>query len=423
MNQVLFFYIDPGTGAMLFSILIGIVTTLYFVLQRVWIRAKSFVKSGGKITHIEDARRMPFVIFSDDKRYWNVFQPLCDAFEARKIPLVYWTCSPDDPALKAEYEYVKAECIGEINRAVTRLNVMKADICIATTPGLDVYQWKRSKNCSWYVHVFHAVGDATIYRMFGLDFFDCVTLTGQYQVEQIRKLEKLRNLPAKDLEVVGLTYLDEMLKRKEQTPRPVNDRLTVLLAPSWGASSILVKYGEKVIESLLATGYKVIIRPHPQSATSDKAVIDPMKEKYPDSDDLTWNYDNDNFDVLNEADIMISDFSGVIFDFILVFDKPLIYADTSFDKSPYDAAWLEEEPWVFGILPQVGVPLTEEDLPRMKDVIDAAVKSEELNEGRMLARAQAWEHIGESTERTMAYLLDKQKELTSKELQEEEKAS
>ena len=58
--------------------------------------------------------------------------------------------------------------------------------------------------------------------------------------------------------------------------------------------------------------------------------------KYGEGSGVTWNRDNDNFEILKKADIMISDFSGVMFDFALVFDKPIIYADTSFDASVYD---------------------------------------------------------------------------------------
>ena len=45
--------------------------------------------------------------------------------------------------------------------------------------------------------------------------------------------------------------------------------------------------------------------------------------EYPESDRLEWNRDTDNFNVLNRSDILISDFSGVIFDFSLVYDKPV----------------------------------------------------------------------------------------------------
>ena len=98
----------------------------------------------------------------------------------------------------------------------------------------------------------------------------------------------------------------------------------MLLAPSWGESAILKKYGEKIIEVLLQTGYHVIVRPHPQSFRSETEMIERIMKAYPDSDQLEWNRDNDNYEVLKRSDILISDFSGVIFDFTLIFDKPVI---------------------------------------------------------------------------------------------------
>lgn len=74
-----FLYIDPGTGSMLFSILIGVVSTLLFFGQRLFMKIKFFV-SGGKSVKISSTK-IPYVIFSDHKCYWNVFKPVCDEFE------------------------------------------------------------------------------------------------------------------------------------------------------------------------------------------------------------------------------------------------------------------------------------------------------------------------------------------------------
>ena len=397
-------YIDPGTGSMLFTILLGLFSVMYFALQKLRIKVKTFVKGGRQKADID---YMPFVIFSDSKRYWNLFKPICDEFEKREKDLVYWTTSKDDPALSTEYDHVKTEYIGEINQAVTRLNFMKAGVCISTTPGVGVYQWKRSPNTKWYVHVWHGAGDATGYRMFGLDHFDAVLLSGDYQVEQLRKLEEIRNQAPKELLVTGITYMDELLKKKQETPIKDHSVTTVLLAPSWGKSSILYKYGQTIIDSLISTGYKIIIRPHPQSMISDKIIVEPLITKYPNSEMLEWNFDNDNFNVLNQADIMISDFSSVIWDYTLVFDRPLIYADTEFDKSPYDAYWLDEEMWVFKTLPTVGYPLNKESLPQMKEIIDKAISSEDLSRGREAARKMAWQHIGHSAELITDYCIEK----------------
>ena len=82
-------YIDPGTGAMLFSVLMGVVSALFFVLRKAILKLK-FILSGGKVK--DDAKeKHPYVIFSDSKRYWNVFKPICDEFERREIPCEFWT--------------------------------------------------------------------------------------------------------------------------------------------------------------------------------------------------------------------------------------------------------------------------------------------------------------------------------------------
>ena len=83
---------------------------------------------------------------------------------------MFYTSSEDDPALKKEYKYVKCEFIGEGNKGFAKLNMLNACIVLSTTPGLDVYQWKRSKDVNYYVHIPHAVGDLTLYRCFGLDY-------------------------------------------------------------------------------------------------------------------------------------------------------------------------------------------------------------------------------------------------------------
>ena len=87
-------YIDPGTGSMLFTIVLGAVTTLYFLARRFIVYIK-FRVSGGKIEKA-DSEKIPYVIFSDGKQYWNVFAPICDEFEKRKTRLEYWTASEED---------------------------------------------------------------------------------------------------------------------------------------------------------------------------------------------------------------------------------------------------------------------------------------------------------------------------------------
>ena len=173
-------YIDPGTGSMLFTILIGVFGVGVYFLRTLIMKIK-FIISGGKREKM-DGNKLPIVIFSDNKRYWNIFEPICDEFEKRGQEVCYFTASPDDKALEKKYEHIKTEFIGEGNKAFSRLNLLNATVVLSTTPSLDVFQWKRSKEVQYYVHIPHAAGDITIYRMFGIDFYDSILLSGQFQI-------------------------------------------------------------------------------------------------------------------------------------------------------------------------------------------------------------------------------------------------
>ena len=399
----MFFYIDPGTGSMLFTILIGVLGAAIYALRNSWMKLKVIFLGDRKRSRKNT--RTPFVFFTDSGRYWTIFKPLCDEMEKRGEPVLYLTASPSDPLLAEKYEHIKAEFIGEGNRAFARMNMLQADVVLSSTPGLDVYQWKRSREVRWYVHVLHAANGVTCYRMFGTDYYDALLLSGEYQIREVRKLEAQRHLPAKECILAGLPHMDALLKKKqERGPAPAHVT-TVLLAPSWGPSSIFNRFGEQMIENLCRTGYHIILRPHPQSMSSEKDLIDRLRNRYPDSEKLEWNFDNDNFDVLYRSDLLISDYSGVVFDFALVFDKPVIYADVSFDFEPYDAGWLNNEMWTFRALPKVGVRLTQENAGRLPELIEEVLHSQEFADGRKEAIAETWVNVGNSVPAIADYLV------------------
>ncbi len=398
-------YIDPGTGSMLFAVIIGIASTLFFLAQKFWIKLK-FIFSSGRVKEDVNAKKKPLVIFGEDGRYWNIFHSVCDELENRGVECEYFTMDKNDPSLSCDYKHIHPSFIGEGNKAFAKLNMLKANVLFTTTPGLDVFQWKRSPNVDKYLHIYHAVDEGAGYRMFGMDFFDSILMASQFQVDTVRSLEKMRREAPKDIQIVGSPYLDDLdRKAKNYVADKKNpEDKVVLLAPSWGESSILSKFGDEMLDALVKTGYHIIVRPHPQSKIVEKEVLDPLLEKYPESDQIEWDNNNDGFPSLSRADIMISDFSSVVFDFALIFNKPVIFADTDFDKSPYDAAWFDEDLWRLRVLDQMGVSLKQEDFPRMKELIKELTENDRFGEGREKLREQLWAKRGESAKNIADYL-------------------
>lgn len=402
-------YIDPGTGSMLFSLLLGVFTAGFFAFRKLWIKGKTFIL-GGRAAKVS-REKIPVVIFSDNKRYWNTFGSICDELERRNIRTEYWTESEDDPAFDQTFEHVTCRYIGSLNKAIAKLNIMNAAICLSTTPGLDVYQWKRSKDTDLYVHVFHSVTSGILYRVFGIDYYDTILLAGDFIEENLRKLEKMRNLPERELVKCGLPYLDHMKEEVSKRTFPKSDRITVLLAPTWGVNGLLSTLGDDLIDSLIATGYNIVIRPHPQSFTAETELIGRLKSKYPDCDTLHWNADNDNIGALGSSDIMISDYSGVLYDYITIFDKPVIYSLTELNKDPYDAWFIEEQPRMITILPEIATKISREDLPNMKQIIDDALADAGKAKAREYVREHFWYNHDEGAKRCVDYIEQKLKDL------------
>src|SRR5574344_2477152 len=399
-------YIDPGTGSMLFSILIGAAATLFFLGKAAILKLKLlFSGRKNKDAMQQDASYKPYVIYCEGKQYWNVFKPVCDEFERRAISLTYYTSAEDDPVFQQKYQFVKAEFIGEGNTAFARLNMLSAGIVLMTTPGLQVYQLKRSKNVKLYAHILHMPNDATTYRLFGLDYFDAVLLTGDYQKEDLQLLEKQRGIKPKQYVTVGCTYLDVLAERIKTIPDETNHPFTVLVSPSWGASALLMKYGEKLLDPLVQTGWRIIVRPHPQSKKSEADMLKKLEDRYKDNRNLEWDYERENIYSLKKADIMISDFSGIIFDYTFLCDKPVMYVNADMDLRPYDAYDLQKPLWQFTVLEKMGIKLEEKDFPTIKNIIKSASDSPELAQARKEAKSAAWMHIGEAGKNTADFMI------------------
>ena len=404
MGLIKVLYIDPGTGGMLFTVLFGLFSVALFSVRALIMKIK-YSANGNK--NAKNSTKLPIVVFNEHKRYWNIFEPILDELDKMDQEIVYMTCSEDDPAFKKKFKNINCQYIGEGNKAFSKLNLMNAYVLFATTPSLDVFQWKRSKDVDCYIHIMHAAKDLTLYRMYGTDHYDAFILSGTYQEKQARQLEEMRGIAPRDIAICGVPYRDEMKKRVENSgPAPEHKR-TVLLAPSWGESGILSRFGEKLIDALISTGYKIIVRPQPQSFASEKPMLDKLMANYNDASAVEWNTDIDNFEVLKLSDVLISDFSGVMFEFAMVFDKPIIYTDTKFDIRPYDADWIDETPWTFRILPELGMELNDDNVGNIKELIDNCIENPSYTEGREQARQDTWAHIGESAKRSADFIIKK----------------
>jgi len=397
-------YIDPATGSMLFSVFIGVFSTLFFLFQNIGDKLKLIFTD----KHLANTNTK-FVIYSEGKKYDSLFLPILNEFEKREIPIVFYTSSVDDLAFKKNYKFVECQYIGSGNKAFLKLAFLSADICLMTTPHLDVFQLKRSKNVKHYCFIPHDIDDFCGYRLYGIDYYDSILMCTSVNGEYIREIEAKRNLPAKELVTVGSPQLDYMGELAKNISIDKKDKFTVLFAPSWGPSSVLARFGDIILEQLAKMqNWDVIFRPHPQSYLVEKEKLEYLFNKYKHSSNIVVDKSPDNIPSMAIADIMISDFSSINFEFAFLFNKPVLYSIQGVNNEIYDRATLGHLTWKDDAIKKIGIELTSENINNLVNIIVKAKNTTQIEDIKNIA----WQKHGDGAKNTVDFLVAKQLELS-----------
>jgi len=187
------------------------------------------------------------------------------------------------------------------------------------------------------------------------DIFGC----GEHHVKETARLDELAGGEPRRVFRVGYGKLDIQCAEYElfrSTAERAKDALpTVLLAPSWGESSILDRMGSDLIAELLDRGCRVVLRPHPMLLDKKDPQLDTLQKRYGQMDLFSLDDPRSGNDTIFRADAMISDFSGVAFEFAYLRERPVVFVDLP--KKALNPHWRDVgiEPLEIAIRPEIGV--------------------------------------------------------------------
>lgn len=401
-------YLDPGSGSALLGTIFALAGATIYSLKNLVYRL--FRK--GNLT--ETKKDTSIVIFSEGKNYYGTWKGIVDELIRRKVHFCYYTLDLNDPILKTYSSYKYAQLFDkEKSSSFVRLSKMQAKVCVSTTPNIGTpgYPMKRSPGIENLVHVYHSAGFGCYYRKGSLNQYDTVLMVADIQETAVRDIEKANNVPAKKVLTVGLPYLDEMFERVQQLPpakRPT-DKKIVVVAPSWGPVCCLKHYGIDFVLELAKTGYHVILRPHPQSYISEAEYIAKWKKATEDNPDIEWDTRTSPLETLRLADVLISDISGVRFDFAFLFLRPVISLTVPKEVQAevfkeYEANDINTD-WYDQVSNRLGRALTPADKSSIATVVDALAKNPPTEELRAV-RDESLANIGSSVKAVVDALID-----------------
>jgi hypothetical protein len=369
-------YIDPASTSALLYIVIAMIATVAYALRGFFYRIKNFILGKG-FKSGNDFEGIDIIFYSEGKQYWRVFYPVIKALEKKNVPVAYLTSDQNDPGLEYKSETYQSKYIGNLTMTSVYLNKLKAKFVAMTTPQLDVMMIRRSKNVKHYAHIVHAPIDIFTYRKFAFDYFDSVFCSGPHQIEGIRKLEEKRGTNKKLLLKTGLTYFDVMLEEIKNLPKFEKKAPVVLVAPTWKEYSIINRFGTKFFDNLLKnSNYDIILRPHPQTYVSFPKLIQEIEEKYKNETRITIDTKPSGTESMAKADLMISDLSGVIWDFAFLYSKPVLLLKTNFDEiEGFEGSELDYEMWEMRERPRLGKIFDENDIENISSIVNNLIEN------------------------------------------------
>jgi len=343
------------------------------------------------------------VFYSENENSMLIFKSLISELTNKhNLNICYVTSSKDESILKKPNNKIKSFFIGDgVVRTKFFLN-LKAKILIMTMPDLETFHIKKSKVYPvHYVYLFHSmVSTHLIYRRSAFEHFDSIFCVGNYQLDEIRSTEKLYNLKPKNLIRYGYSHLDNLLEKYSKRillPKNNENKLHILLAPSWSDDGLFENISEKVIDILLREGYKVTFRPHPMTQKKSKKKIDRMTEKFSKNESFLLEQNISNFDSFLFSDIMITDWSGAALEFAFAFEKPVLFIDVpkKINNSEYEK--IPQVPIEVSIREKIGKIILPTDLELIPNEIKMLYgQTKELRDKITKIRNELIFNVGES---------------------------
>lgn len=326
------------------------------------------------------------VFYGETGQDWHHFEPLIAELTGRlQRKVTYVSSDPLDPGLEFAHSNFTALCITEGLFLTVFFQMQQAGVMVLTVMDLDNLHLKRSINPVHYVYLFHGMGSThMVDHANSYDAYDSLFCVGPHQVAELRKREELAGLPARNLFPYGHPRLEQLVSegRAWAETTPANGK-TVLVAPTWGDDAIFNRCGRDLIGTLLAAGFRVIMRPHYHTRRLTPDVLDGLVAEFGEHPRFEKVEQMDEKDSLFRSDILVSDWSAMAVEYALGLEKPVLFIDLPRRIRNPDWQQWEIEPIESSIREQVGAILAPDRLADAPALIDRLLQDRDDLEERM----------------------------------------
>jgi YidC/Oxa1 family membrane protein insertase len=321
----------------------------------------------------DDNSMRKLVFYSERDIFYRYYEGYIESILASSdLDICYISSDPHDPIFRTDNKRIKPFYIRNLLSAVFSRLDCKA--LIMTAPDLNSGSIKRAPSPVHHVYVFHAISSIhQAYRLGAFDHYDTVFCVGPYQVDELRKTEELYSLKKKNLLLTGYPLLEKIYEEhqsRKSTSR--SERALCLIAPTWGPSSIMEHCLDGLIDALAGSDLNVWIRPHPEFVKREPRRLQAIESRIAKCDNIKLQLSLGTFELLHQADVLVTEHSGISMEYALGTERPVIFIETPLRVDNPEWAKLDMVPVENACRSQLGVCVQLSEVSRIADIIKAA---------------------------------------------------
>ena len=350
------------------------------------------------------------VFYSEGNGFYKYFKGIIEyILEHTNITIHYITSDYNDNIFNLEKENpkIKAYYIDE-KRLITLMMKMDADVVVMTMPDLQNFHIKRSylRDDIEYIYIPHGLDSLNLtMRTASTNAYNTVFVTGKHQKDEMIETNKLYNLENRKIFEWGYSLLDDMLENYH--PKKISsDIKNILIAPSWQKDNIVDLCLDDILNNLKDTNYKITVRPHPQQVKHMKEKFEQMKADFKDNKNITIETDFSSSDSIFNADVMITDWSAIAYEYAYTTKKPVIFIDTPMKVMNPEYKKINVEPFNIWCRNIIGEVVKVDQINKINDVIKTTLENEDKYKEKItkLLNSNVY-NLGSSSEKGATYII------------------
>jgi len=325
-----------------------------------------------------DKSEREIVFYSEDIVSYSYFEGLIDYITNNEnLKICYITSEFSDPILSQEKTNIKSFYLKWLVPFFTV--ILDSKVLVMTMPDLHQFHIRRSIRGAHHVYLFHSINSThMVYRHGAFDHYDTIFCIGPHHIKEIRRSEELYGLPRKALVDFGYYRVEKIFayyhKNESVKNTPATRKSRILVAPSWGDNNILDCCGDNLISILLQSNYEVIVRPHPVTWTKKPELLQSLCSKFGNYKNFSLENDISSITSLQDADLLISDWSGVAFEYAFGTERPVVFIDTPRKANNPHYMDFDLPPLEVEMRTRIGVVLGIEEIENIDSVITQLFK-------------------------------------------------